>query len=547
MSNGHTSLPQYSPVLIVGAGPTGLSLAVELARRNIAFLLIDRRPEPLPFNRATVIHSRSLEIFESMGVIDAFLERGHLMRGFNIFAYGQIVAQTDFNGLECRHPYDLNLSENETEEILTERLVSLGGAVTRGWELSSLEQNDSQVTAMLRSNEGVEQTVTADWLVGTDGIHSRVREACGIDVDGHRYLRRWGVIDGQIQDWQHASDRAAIQIEAPALNPIPLPRERWRIYFRADDDIDNAALLEQINAGLNALSPGSRLHEPDDPMLYHTYRQLSAHYRSGRVLLAGDAAHACSPIEGHGMNMGIHDSFNLGWKLALVIEGIADAKLLDSYELERRPAAAAVGASGDTAEALRGIPNDPAAIERVKRALCALLYTSRGKLQAAQAESELELHYRDSPLVGGYHSAGDAARQHWLGPLPGDCTPDAGPLVKSKSAEEIQLSQLMGHEGHSLLWMATDQTEVPELNEFNHILKDSGEFWIISTAPPPESLMESPLHDCWLHDIAGKVHARFGVIDPSLFLIRPDGHIAFRSQPPELTRVASYFEALFKS
>ncbi|WP_339686216.1 FAD-dependent monooxygenase [Gimesia maris] len=545
MSNGHTSLPQYSPVLIVGAGPTGLSLAVELARRNIECLLIDRRPEPLPFDRATVIHSRSLEIFESMGVIDAFLERGHLMRGFNIFAYGQIVAQTDFNGLECRHPYDLNLSENETEEILTERLVALGGAVARGWELSSLEQSESHVTAQLRSTNGTEQTVTADWLVGTDGIHSRVRESCEIDVDGHRYLRRWGVIDGHLKDWQHASDRAAIQIEAPALSPIPLPRERWRIYFRADDDIDNAALLEQINAGLNALSPGSRLHEPDDPMLYHTYRQLSAHYQSGRVLLAGDAAHACSPIEGHGMNMGIHDSFNLGWKLALVIQGIADAKLLDSYEQERRPAAAAVGASGDTAEALRSIPNDPAAIERVKRALCAMLTTSRGQLQAAQAESELELHYRDSPLVSGYHAAGDAARQHWLGPLPGDCTPDAGPLLKSGSAEAVQLSQLICNEGHSLLWMATDQTEVPDFEKFHHILQACGEFWIISTAPPPEFLPESSLQECWLHDVEGKVHARFGVIDASLFLIRPDGHIAFRSEPPELARVASYFENLF--
>lgn len=544
MSNGNSSLPERTTVLIVGAGPTGLSLAVELARRKIDFLLIDRRPEPLPFDRATVIHSRSLEIFESMGVIDAFLERGHLMRGFNIFAYGQIIAQTDFNGLECRHPYDLNLSENETEEILTERLVALGGAVARGWELSSLEQSESQVIAQLRSTEGIERTVTADWLVGTDGIHSRVREACGIDVDGHRYLRRWGVIDGQLQDWQHAPDRAAIQIEAPALNPIPLPQGRWRIYFRVDDDIDNAALLEQINAGLESLSPGSRLHEPDEPMLYHTYRQLSAHYQSGRVLLAGDAAHACSPIEGHGMNTGIHDSFNLGWKLALVIQGTADAKLLASYEQERRPAADAVGASGDIAEELRSIPNHPAAVERVKRALCAMLTTSRGQLRAAQAESELEFHYRDSPLVSGYHAAGDAARQNWFGPLPGDCTPDAGPLLKPGSAETLQLSQLICNEGHSLLWMATDQTEVPALEEFHHILQACGVFWIISTARPPEFLPESSLQECWLHDIAGKVHAWFGVIDPSLFLIRPDGHIAFRSEPPELARVASYFENL---
>ncbi|MDF1746317.1 MAG: FAD-dependent monooxygenase, partial [Gimesia sp.] len=293
-----TVLPQKSPVLIVGAGPTGLLLAIELARRDVDCLLIDKRPDPLPLDRATVIHSRSLEIFESMQILDHFLERGQRMRGFNLFAYGEQIAQVLFDSLDCRHPYDLNLSENETEEILTDRLMQLGGSVTRGWELSRLEQNDATVTACLRATDGTEHTVTSEWLVGADGIHSKVREAIGVDVAGHRYPVQWGVIDGHLQNWKHAQDMAAIQLENPVLNPVPLSAGRWRIYFRAEDGAEPEEILASINQGLNSLSPDASLIDPDEPMLYHAHCQLSAHYRSGRVLLAGDAAHACSPIEG---------------------------------------------------------------------------------------------------------------------------------------------------------------------------------------------------------------------------------------------------------
>ncbi len=543
--NSNTSLPQNTPVLIVGAGPAGLSLAVELARRHINCLLIDRRPNPLPLDRATVIHSRSLEVFESMQILDRFLKRGHIMRGFNLFAYGEQIAQVLFDSLECRYPYDLNLSENETEEILTDRLRELGGTVTRGWELSKLEQNDENVTACLRATDGTEHIVAADWLVGADGIHSRVREAIGIEVAGHRYQVQWGVIDGHLKNWQYANDMAAIQLENPALNPVPLPSGRWRIYFRAEDNTEPAEILKSINQGLDSISPGTSLDDPDKPMLYHAHCQLSAHYRSGRVLLAGDAAHACSPIEGHGMNTGIQDSFNLGWKLALVANGKASEILLDSYEHERRPVAAAVGASGDAAEELRDIPKERAAVERVKRAFCAMLYSSRGQNQVARAESELDFHYRDSPIVRGQHAKGSEAQRNWLGLLPGDRIPDAGPLYVTESKQERRLNQLLQSTGHVLLWMVTDQSEIPENDEFESAMQSmDGSFWIISTISPPERLEGSLIVEHWLHDIHGDAHARFGVIDPTLFVIRPDSHIAFRCEPPDLSKVSTYFEDL---
>ncbi|WP_197994635.1 FAD-dependent monooxygenase [Gimesia panareensis] len=545
MSHSQT-LPAHTPVLIVGAGPTGLSLAIELVRRNIDCLLIDRNPEPLPFDRATVIHSRSLECFETMGTIDSFLERGHIMRGFNIFAFGKVVAQTSFDSLECRHPYDLNLSENETEEILTVRLESLGGQVPRGWSLEGLNHTEMGVNASLKSAAGEETTVSADWLVGTDGIHSRVREAIGIQVTGHQYPARWGVVDGYLTGWQHEPDRAAIQIEAPALNPVPLPGERWRIYFRVYDDTDPENLLEHINTGLASLSPGTCLQEPDQPMLYHTLRQLSAHYRSGRVLLAGDAAHACSPIEGHGMNTGIQDAFNLGWKLAHVVQGDAGDTLLNSYELERRPIADAVGASGDVAEELRTIPDEPAAVERVKRALCAMLLPAWGQQQAAQAETEIAFHYRDSPLVRSFHADGTTAQQNWLGPRPGDCLPEAGPLHNPETGETLTLFELMRTTCHLLLWLATEETDAPNIAEIESVLQPGDTCFLISTTPL-ERLEQTPSAQVsWLIDETGSVHAKLGVIDPTLFLIRPDGHIALRSEPPDLNQVSAYYDLLKK-
>src|SRR5262249_37044646 len=156
-----------------------------------------------------------------------------------------------------------------------------------------------------------------------------------------------------------------------------------------------------------------------------THRQLSRQFRKGRVFLAGDAAHACSPIEGHGMNAGIQDAFNLGWKLGMVMQGNAREELLDTYDAERRYVVNAYGASGDAAEQLRDIPNDRPAVERVKRTIMIGLNGARERCAAAVAEAELSFRYEESLITGGHHFQGPKAREHWLGVLPGERVPDA--------------------------------------------------------------------------------------------------------------------------
>jgi 2-polyprenyl-6-methoxyphenol hydroxylase-like FAD-dependent oxidoreductase len=316
------------PVLVVGAGPTGLVLAVELARRGVPFHLIDRRPEPLGRDRAIVVKSRSLELLAGMGLAGVFLRRGRIIRGIDLFSGGRRVAAIGLDGLDSPFPFDLCIPEEETERILAEELGRLGCRIERGVEFAGLEQGERSVTVRLRSFRDGGRALEASWVVGTDGLHSAVREAIGDEFEGHDYPTLWGVADAHLASWHRPVDHATVQIEPPVVIAFPLRDGRWRFTFQPDAAADDH--LGTIGAWLQAISPGAALRNPDQPQLFHTHARVARRYRIGRVLLAGDAAHASTPFEGHGMNTGMQDSYNLGWKLALVATGAAPETLLDS-------------------------------------------------------------------------------------------------------------------------------------------------------------------------------------------------------------------------
>ena len=525
------------PVLIVGAGPTGLVLAIELARRGVPFSLVDRHPEPLRWDRATVVKSRSLEVFAAMGLADTFMRRGRIIHGVNVFSDDAKVASFRFDGLDSPFPFMIGIPEHQTELILTQRLEQLGGRVERGVEFVGLEQRKLGVQARLRSLHDGERTLEASWVVGTDGIHSGVREAISDEFEGHDNPTPWGVVDAHLSGWHHPSDFAAMQLEPPMLNAIPLADGRWRIYFRPDPNEDH--VLASAAARLAATSPGAALQDPDEPQLFHTQARVARRYRIGRVMLGGDAAHVCSPAEGHGMNAGVQDTYNLGWKLALVMSGAAPAALLDSYEAERRPIAQAIANSGEQAEA-RVAQQDHAE----RQALIAFLATLEGRRAAALAEAEITFGYDQSPIVG---ESGQDARRPMGGTQVGFRVGDAASLARRQGA--CCLHDLIAVPGHTLFVMLGEADSAALDRGLALARAASGRYgphvqaWIVTRNSVPGHGTVDEL----LHDQRGALHERLGAERPCLCLVRPDGHLGFRGEPPSLESLQAHLERIFRS
>jgi 2-polyprenyl-6-methoxyphenol hydroxylase-like FAD-dependent oxidoreductase len=426
----------------------------------------------------------------------------------------------------------LGLSEGVTEQILTRELERLGGGVKRGVEFVDLETDDKAIRVRVRENN-VERTLEPSWLVGADGLHSKVRDAVGVDFPGHDYDQQWGVADVRLANWPHEPDLAAVMFD-PFFVPLPIGGDIWRAYFRANPA--NKAHRTHIAHCLELLARGTTVASSDEPQLFHTHSRIASRFCSGRVLLAGDAAHACSPIEGHGMNGGIHDAFNLGWKLALVARGEAPDALLDSYDVERRAIAKIVCASGDDAEA-NAAKGDPAAIDAAAQNLA----TAQGQYKAAFGESELGLGYDASPILGSIGPEPLSQCMTAIGYRVGDAGPLTGP------GGPTRLHELIAHTGHTLLLMI-GEGDSGKLDKFltmaRRIAAPFGShvkaFVVARNAAASESAADL------LVDATGTAHSRLGGGEtPSLCLVRPDGHLGLRLTPPSLPAVDAYFARIF--
>src|SRR5215218_6042494 len=318
-------------VIVAGAGPTGLLLAAELVRHGVTCELVDAHDAPLGWDRATIVHSRSMQIFEALGIEDRFLDVGVRSPRVRIRAGGRELGVMELDKVETPYGFDLGISENVTERIITDHLERLGGQVSRSNRLTGLEQEAEGVVVTLE-HDGEVRVARANWLVGCDGYHSTVRGLAGIEYPGTDIEAEWAVFDATLDGWEEPLE---VQVAVLDMHPViltPLPEGRWRVYMRpatADGD-----LVEEATATIRRYSPGVTPVAVENAVRFACHSRIAAAYRKGRILLAGDAAHACTPAEGHGMNTGLQDAFNLGWKLALVARGDVSAALLDSYEPE---------------------------------------------------------------------------------------------------------------------------------------------------------------------------------------------------------------------
>jgi 2-polyprenyl-6-methoxyphenol hydroxylase-like FAD-dependent oxidoreductase len=418
-------MAQSVAVLIAGAGPVGLMLANELARYGVTVRIVETSPTRTDKSKALVLWSRSLELLDQAGYVEPFLAAGMQAHGAQISNGKDVVARIALDGIKSRFSYALMIPQSDTERILEEQLEKRGVKVERTVTLESFAEQDDGVRAVLRKADGGSETLEAGWLVGCDGAHSTVRHGLGLAFEGTTQPSDWYLADGHISGLE-PHDRLHIYWHRDGILAFfPIKEGRWRVVADLGPATDSGRhadpTLEDIQA-LLTLRSAQPLVIKDAYWLtaFRINERKVSHYGKGRAFLAGDAAHIHSPAGGQGMNTGMQDTFNLAWKLALVIQGVCKPSLLDSYSVERSAVGDMVlrNASRLTDAAVMRNPIAQGLRNAVARfALGFPMIQER----AANILSETDIGYSESPLTVAAHRVhGPGAGERWPEKLPTD-------------------------------------------------------------------------------------------------------------------------------
>ncbi len=556
-------------VLVVGAGPTGLTLACELARHGISVRIIDQAEAPSDKSKALGMHARTLEAFETMGVAEELVAKGVKVHGVNNYANGKRIVHLSMDELETRYPYVLSLPQSETERTLAQLLGRLGGSVGRPIQLSAFSQHEGGITATLRHADARQEEVRARWLVGCDGAHSMVRKALGLPFEGSRYEEAFMLADVRLE-WELPDDEAHAFFSPDGIvATIPLPGGQHRLILDVPQEMADTYRtevgFEQVRAVMDSRGLGwVRAHDPTWVATFRIHRRMVPSFRVGQVFLAGDAAHIHSPVGAQGMNLGIQDAVNLAWKLALVTRGVGKPILLDSYQAERHPIAAATVSGTDLATRVVTLRNP------VGQALRNQLAGFLSSLEVVQhrltrAVSGLVINYRRSPIVAEHRAGlldtvmGDAAaaetprvsdwRDFGAAPAAGDHAPD-GPVFPPGGDAPARLFELLRTPPHTLLLFDGRAATAAGYRNLAGIARRVRDRYrdlvavhiVVPRAAPPQAL---DWDGSILLDPEGDLHHRYGAGSESVYLIRPDGYVGYRSQPADGDHLFTYLDSIF--
>jgi 2-polyprenyl-6-methoxyphenol hydroxylase-like FAD-dependent oxidoreductase len=513
----------FCDVLVVGAGPAGLTAAIELTRRGVDCAIVDRRTEPRPGTRGCTVWQRTLEVFSLMDLPVARYEASGVRfqrRVYHVMDSEPI--EVDVSEPASQHPLPLLVGQQVTEAMLTEHLSGLGVPVRRGMAAATAREiPGGGVRVDLRGNDGQPVTVVAGWVVVAEGSRSALRQSLGIGWSGQQFPGTQLLqVDAFVPDGAlPGSPRDAHLHLVPegTLGDLPLPDGRRRLFLSVPDPDpanDGDPSVAEIEPLVRRLSrrPGVVLSGGRFNWRVRLYNSIAETFRSGRCLLVGDSARTFMPVAAQGMNTGIQDAFNLGWKLAAVVNGQAGTGLLDTYMAERRPVALAQ-------------------IERAERGFWAGLGTPppleqvlAGIRRQRTVRTELALSYAGGPLAedllggaaagGAGGAAGEAARGNarkirgTAGEAAGGTVAGAaGPAAGDRAPDATGVTTIMRRGGWTLLdpggqdrgWLAEARQHCPGRLE----------------------TVRAPL--------AG--HAAYGAERGAICLIRPDGYIGFRGGP----------------
>jgi 2-polyprenyl-6-methoxyphenol hydroxylase-like FAD-dependent oxidoreductase len=500
-----------SDILIVGAGPTGLVLALWLTRLGVRVRIIDKAPEPGTTSRAVAVQARTLELYKQVGIADEVVERGLKMSAANLWTAGTSAAHVVFGDIGAGlspYPFPLIFPQDEHEQLLIAHLAELGLDVERRTEFVGLEDAD-RVHARLKRHDGTEETCAAAYIVGCDGTHSTVRDALQIGFPGGTYAHLFYVADVEASGAVMNGEIHVALDTSDFLVVFPLKGNgRARLIGTVREEFEH----QHDNLSWNDVSHQviqwmridvSQVHWFST---YHVHHRVANHFRRGHAFIVGDAAHVHSPVGGQGMNTGIGDAANLAWKLAAVLRGRARAALLETYESERIAFAHRLVATTD--QAFTGVTSR-GAIARwlrlaiVPRMLPALFTIPAVRRFMFRTVSQTAVHYRDSALSEG--SAGDVHggdRLPWVPPREGLDGDNFSPLT-------------------SLDWQV-------------HVYGDAG----------PEIREMCRARDLRLHVFPWRAETKgAGLLRDAVYLVRPDGYVALADRERRATAITSYLDS----
>jgi 2-polyprenyl-6-methoxyphenol hydroxylase-like FAD-dependent oxidoreductase len=417
-------------VLIVGAGPTGLALALWLAKLGVAVRIVDKTAGSGTASRALAVQARTLELYRQLDLTDAVLSRGHRVPAVNLWVAGERQARVAFEtvgGDLTPYPFLHIFPQDEHERLLIERLRTVGVTVERSTELLGYSENTGGVVARLSGANRGEERCEASFIAGCDGARSLVRESMGTGFAGGTYRQVFYVADVEASGPALDGELHIDLDEADFLGLFPLAGSgRARLIGTVRDErADHADTMRFEDVSQRAItSLKVRVGQVNWFSTYHIHHRVAPHFRRGRALLLGDAAHIHSPVGGQGMNTGLGDAINLGWKLQAVLAGRAPETLLDSYEIERIHFARRLVATTD--RAFTFVTADGRLADVVRTRVAPLVIPRIMGFQFAReflfrTVSQITLNYRGSPLsrgAAGHVHGGD--RLPWLRTGAGD-------------------------------------------------------------------------------------------------------------------------------
>ncbi len=417
--------PSILPVLIVGGGPTGLTLAIECCRHNVPFRIIEQKPMRDPYSKALALWHGTMQTLKVQGILEPFLEAGILVKQISFADRGRVVGSVNPQNVHfSQFNAPIVLAQSETERILEEKLNQEGGKLERGITLIDFSQGSEQIEVKLQHGEGHVETFQVAWLAACDGARSTIRKKLehtdGFEFKGYTEPETFMLADSEFTgDYENNQ----IMISWDAKNVVllfPVTPKILRILFQRKNNSTLPPTLEEAQAQIDQAGPRNlKLINPKWLSLFHINERLSSHYQKGRTFLLGDAAHIHSPAGGQGMNTGMQDAYNLAWKLPFLLKSKQPSALLASYQQERRPIAEEV-IKKSSQKLHFGMMQNPL-MRVLKDSLLPILTHIKPIQHKLLAElSELFIEYKESTLIIPNTSMPKAKRpgKKWLDIVP---------------------------------------------------------------------------------------------------------------------------------